>query len=99
MWLIPVKATLGVSPGRLITRSMRVSPGIRAGTVDVRVSAQGSAGATAIVTYELTGLSDAGNAMVADFDAKAFAAMMNDWEKAIASAGIDFQRISGGRSP
>ena len=71
-------------------RYARVSPGSRAGTVDVKVESDGDGGSIARVTYELTGLSEAGNEQLREFDEQAYAQMMESWEQMIRDAHIDF---------
>lgn len=63
---------------------VRVTPGKNAGTVDVRVAPNGSDGSTVTVTYQLTGLSPAGNSdLEASFSESAYSAMMKEWREAI----------------
>ncbi len=69
--------------GRL--RYSRVSPGSRAGIVEVRISAA-QGGSRIEVAYDMTSLDPKGDAAVAAMDAPAFAGMMREWERLIASA-------------
>jgi len=63
---------------------VRVKPGVSAGTVDVRVAANGTGSATVNVSYRLTGLSDAGNRNVEELLSEAgYAEMMEEWRGAI----------------
>ncbi len=73
-------ATVWVELGDL--RYARVTPGVQAGTVAVRLAPEGD-GSRAEVTYDLTALSD--DADLAAF-AAGFDAMMAEWERAIAAA-------------
>ena len=63
-------------------RYARVTPGLQAGTVAVRLTAEG-AGTRAEVTYDLTALAD--DTHLADF-AAGFDAMLAGWERDIAAA-------------
>lgn len=63
----------------------RVSPGIRAGTVRVRLHPDG-AGSRVEVAYDLTALSESGAAAVAAMDPAGFAAMMREWESLVGAA-------------
>jgi hypothetical protein len=63
----------------------RTTPGVRTGTVRVRCAPAGDGSAVATVTYAMTALSPSGNAMLAGFTDARFAAMMAEWEQAIAA--------------
>ncbi len=71
--------TVWVAVGDL--RYARVTPGVQAGTVTVRLAAEGD-GTRADVTYDLTALSD--HASLAEF-AAGFDAMLATWERDIAA--------------
>jgi hypothetical protein len=71
--------TVWVALGEL--RYARVTPGVQAGTVAVRLAPEGD-GTRAEVTYDLTALS--GDADLAGF-AAGFDAMLAAWERAIAA--------------
>jgi hypothetical protein len=73
-------ATVWVELGDL--RYARVTPGVQAGTVSVRLTPDGD-GSRAEVTYDLTALSGAArlDAFAAEFDA-----MLATWERDIAAA-------------
>jgi hypothetical protein len=73
-------ATVWVALGDL--RYARVTPGVQAGTVTVRLTAEGD-GTRADVTYDLTALSD--DAALPAF-AAGFDAMLASWERDIAAA-------------
>ena len=76
-------------PDSLHARYARVTPGSRAGTVEVFVRSDGNGGADVDVSYELTALSESGNEAVAEFDAH-FSQMITEWERAIREANIDY---------
>ena len=71
-------------------RYARVAPHTRAGTVEVTVESDGDGGSIARVRYELTGLTEAGNEMLREFDERAYAEMMKTWEQMIRDANIDY---------
>ena len=77
-------------PESLHARYARVSPGSRAGTVDVKIESDGDDGSIARVTYELTGLSEAGNEQLREFDERAYAEMLKSWEQMIRDANVDY---------
>jgi len=63
---------------------VRVTPEANTGTVDVSVTANGTGGATINVTYQLTGLSPAGNSDLEEsFSESKYAEMMKDWRNMI----------------
>ena len=63
---------------------VRVITDVNAGTVDVRVAACRDGGSKIDVTYTLTGLGDAGNAMVESMLQEVeYAEMMMHWQAAI----------------
>jgi hypothetical protein len=64
---------------------VRVTPGNRIGTVDVRCAPVGG-GTVARITYELTALSPDGEACIARFDETRYAEMLASWERDIARA-------------
>ena len=76
------------STGRL--HYSRVSPGRRAGTVEVRIEPAGS-GSRIHVAYDLTVLGPDGEAAVAAMDEPGFAAMMGDWKGMIEASVGDEQ--------
>ena len=62
----------------------RVTPGANTGTVDVSITSNGNGGSTVNVTYQLTGLSPAGNADLEDsFSESSYAEMMEEWRTMI----------------
>jgi hypothetical protein len=73
-------ATVWVALGDL--RYARVTPGVQAGTVAVRLEPEGD-GTRAHVTYDLTALSDAAGL---EAFAAGFGALMRDWERHLAAA-------------
>jgi hypothetical protein len=68
------------SGGRLLYS--RVSPGRRAGTVEVRIQPNGPR-CTVRVTYDLTALGPEGEAILAGMDKLGFAAMLTEWKRMI----------------
>jgi hypothetical protein len=67
-------------------RYARVTPGVWAGTVEVRLGAADDGGTTAEVTYDLTALSDEGERELREFEAS-YDAEIGEWERLIAQAG------------
>ncbi|MEL7539149.1 MAG: hypothetical protein AAFM91_19050 [Pseudomonadota bacterium] len=64
---------------------VRVTPTEHVGTVEVYVSALENNRSKASVTYQLTGLSETGNAyLTASFSETSYAEMMQEWRDAIA---------------
>lgn len=62
----------------------RVTPGANTGTVDISIVSNGNRGATVNVTYQLTGLSPAGNAdLESSFSESNYSEMMEDWRTMI----------------
>jgi Polyketide cyclase / dehydrase and lipid transport len=74
-WVIADRTPAGM-------RYARITPGVHAGTVEVRCEAGGS-GTRAHVTYDLTGLADSGTV---DHFAEDFPAMLAEWERLIADS-------------
>lgn len=72
-------------------RYSRVTPSMRAGTVEVSVRSDGQGGSNVDVGYKLTGLSESGNRDLAHFDAQKYSEMMTEWENEIRDAKIDYQ--------
>lgn len=70
----------------LRARYARTTPGVKAGTVEVKIRSDGEDGSEVQVTYELTALSDTGNQDLIHFDEFAFATMMKEWEQHIRHA-------------
>ncbi len=62
----------------------RITPGSRLGTVTVEVEPIDETSCWVEVCYEMTALSPEGNAVLQRFDAKAFRAMLDEWERRIA---------------
>lgn len=63
----------------------RITPGSRLGTVTVDIDPIDETSCWVDVCYELTALSPAGNAILEAFDARAFRAMLDEWERRISS--------------
>jgi len=78
-------------PKTFHVRYSRVTPSMRAGTVEVFVRSDRQAGSIVQVSYELTALTEAGNRDLAHFDAQAYSEMMAEWESEIRDADIDYQ--------
>ena len=65
-------------------RYVRTTPDVDTGTVDVAVSATEDGRSTVTVSYQVTGLSHAGNeALQASFSASQYAQMMEEWQTMI----------------
>lgn len=62
----------------------RLTPGSRLGTVTVSVDGIDERSSWVEICYEMTGLSPAGNEALRALDAKAFRAMLDDWQQRIA---------------
>lgn len=73
---------VGRERGRSITYAL-VAPGVRAGTVEVVCGDDGSGATNAIVTYDMTALSEAGELWLAEF-AAGYEAYLDHWGQAIA---------------
>jgi hypothetical protein len=73
-------------------RYARIAPGVSAGLVAVRVRGAGVAASVAEVEYDLTALSDAGDAALAELES-GYEAFLGEWRDAIAAA------VSTGRVP
>ena len=67
-----------------LVRYSRVTPGSRAGLVEVRVSGEGDR-TRVDVTYDLTALSPEGEEALEAYSAPRFAEMLANWEKLIAA--------------
>lgn len=72
-------------------RYARLTPGSRAGTVEVQLRDNGDGGSTVTVTYGLTALSEAGARCLQRFDADAYAEMLAEWPTQILEADIDYE--------
>ncbi len=68
---------------------VRIVPESRVGTVAVRCREAAGEGTEVEVTYALTGLSDAGNRVLASVTEDAHAQMMSDWQKRITAVLLD----------
>jgi len=86
IWLV-----VDYDPEALHARYARVTPGSRAGTVEVFAHEDGQGGTDVKVSYVLTALNDEGNKALAEFGDGNFAQMMAHWENVIRSSKIDFQ--------
>ena len=65
-------------------RYARTTPGVDTGTVEVRVSPREGGGSKVEVTYRVTGLSEEGNAHVAETYSEAhYPLMMEEWRRLV----------------
>ena len=80
VWLV-----LRYEPFNGIAEYARVAPATRAGTVRVHCTAVAGGETMVRVTYELTALTPAGNAILAAFTAEGYQAMLAEWAAAIRS--------------
>ncbi|MEO0420441.1 MAG: hypothetical protein AAF249_16395 [Pseudomonadota bacterium] len=63
---------------------VRVTPGADLGSVDVQLVSDGKDGSTVIVSYRLTGLSEAGNeSLRSHYSEEKYAEMMEEWRSLI----------------
>ena len=74
----------------LHARYARISPGTRAGTVEVVARDDGAGGTEVAVTYELTALTEEGSQQLAAFDSDAYARMLAGWERLIRDAKLEY---------
>lgn len=74
-----------------LLRYARVSPGRRAGTVEVRIRPDGG-GTRVEVAYDLTALGAEGEAVLRSMDEAGFAEMLTQWKKMIEAAGLTNSR-------
>jgi len=88
---VTIWVVVDFDPHTFHVRYSRVTPSIRAGTVEVFVRSDRQGGSIVDVTYQLTALSEAGNTDLAHFDAQAYSEMMAEWENEIRDAKIDYQ--------
>ncbi len=88
---LTIWVVLDFDPENFHSRLSRVTPSMRAGTVEVFVRSDGQGGSNVDVSYALTALSEAGNRDLADFDAQNYSEMMTEWENEIRDAKIDYQ--------
>lgn len=85
IWLV-----VDYDPSALHARYARITPGSRAGTVEVSARAGDSGGTRVEVTYQLTALNERGNEVLAEFDEDAYADMMVEWQRLIQEAEIEY---------
>ena len=85
IWLV-----VDYDPEKLHARYARITPGSRAGTVEVTARSDGSGATRVEVTYDLTALSEQGNEMLAEFDEANYAKMMVEWERLIQAADLEY---------
>jgi hypothetical protein len=73
-------------------RYSRVTPSLRAGTVEVSLAAEPD-GCSVHVAYDLTALPGAGEAALSPYGEEAFAAMLQDWRRLIIDWFAEQQRL------
>ena len=88
---VTIWVVVDYDPENFHVRYSRVTPSIRAGTVEVFVRSDGQGGSNVDVSYQLTALNEAGNRDLAHFEAQAYSEMMAEWEIEIRDAKIDYQ--------
>lgn len=88
---VTIWVVVDFDPQSFHVRYSRVTPSIRAGTVEVFVRPDGQGGSNVDASYQLTALSEEGNLDLANFDARAYSEMMTEWENEIRAAKIDYQ--------
>jgi hypothetical protein len=88
---VTIWVVIDFDPQNFHARYSRVTPSMRAGTVEVLVRSDGQDGSNVDVSYQLTALSEAGNRDLVHFDAQEYAEMMTEWENEIRDARIDYQ--------
>ncbi len=81
LWLV---LTYGYTEA--IARYCRITPGSRIGTVQVHCREEGLGRTRATVSYSLTGLSTAGNAVLTALTTEKYAAMLQDWRAMITAS-------------
>ena len=79
LWMV-----LRFSQDEGVAEYARVTPGSRRGIVRVALEATGPASSRARVSYDLTGLSEAGNGVLASMTEAAYVEMLADWQHRIA---------------
>ena len=77
---------LDYEPGLGRARYSRVTPGSRVVLVEIVCTAAGPGSTDVRVTYQLTGLSPAGNAAIERFVGPAFVVMIEEWRSLILAA-------------
>lgn len=77
-WLV-----LTYDPGQATARYSRFSPESRLGTVQVHCHEEAPSQTRVSISYALTGITPAGNAVLAALTPEKFAAMLRDWQRAI----------------
>jgi hypothetical protein len=73
-------------PERYLVRYARVTPGLRAGTVEVACAPGPDDSTVATVTYDLTALGPAGDAALATWTESWYAEYLAEWQRQIAAA-------------
>ncbi len=88
---VTIWVVVDFDPQAFHVRYSRLTPSIRAGTIEVLVRSDKQGGSIVEVSYKLTALSEAGNRDMAHFDAQAYSEMMAEWENEIRDADVDYQ--------
>jgi hypothetical protein len=78
IWIV-----MGYAPGAGAVEYARITPGARIAMVRVQCSAVDAANTRVAVSYEYTGLSEAGNAYVRSMDPPAYEAFIDSWGETI----------------
>ena len=78
LWLV-----LTYNPGQATARYGRFCPDSRLGTVQVHCQEEAASVTRVSVSYSLTAITPAGNAVLAAFTQEKYAAMLRDWQEAI----------------
>lgn len=81
LWLI-----LEYDPASASAAYGRFSPGSRLGTIHVSCFEEGPHRTRVSITYSLTAIAAAGNSVLANFTAEAYATMLENWQAAIVSS-------------
>ena len=77
-------------------RYARITPGSRAGTVEVNLHRNAAGGSTVTVAYELTALSESGRENLAGMDSDAYANMLIEWKSLVEAAEINYESLVPG---
>ena len=83
LWLV-----LTYSPSEATARYGRFSPASRVGTVQVHCHEEAPARTRVAVSYSLTAITPAGNAVLAALTPEKYAAMLHDWQDAITTSQL-----------
>ena len=78
IWLI-----MKFDAAAFIIEYARVTPGLRIARVMIQCSAAGEGETNAVVTYQFTALSEAGNAFIQGYSEEQYQHMMDEWRAAV----------------